>query len=150
EDPTIAACPACGNGLVESPEDCDGRGSCPVPTDICLPPGVPGACTCRDTCGTVPGIQPGEDCDGTDLGGQTCTSLGFGGGTLACAADCTFDTRGCAAASCGDGVVGVGEACDPGGIGGASASFGGATCASLGYPLGGSLVCTADCAAIVT
>ena len=37
----------------------------------------------------------GELCDGADLGGDTCTTLGFAGGTLACAAACTFDTRGC-------------------------------------------------------
>ena len=40
-------------------------------------------------------IEPPEDCDGTNLGGQTCVSLGFTGGTLACATDCTFDTSGC-------------------------------------------------------
>lgn len=35
-----------------------------------------------------------EDCDG-GLTGQTCASLGFIGGTLACSAACTFDTSGC-------------------------------------------------------
>ncbi len=39
--------------------------------------------------------QPGEECDGNDLGGQTCVSLGYVGGTLSCKADCTFDTSGC-------------------------------------------------------
>ncbi len=44
------------------------------------------------------GVQePGEDCDGSDLGGQTCESQGFGPGTLACDATCTFDTSGCSA-----------------------------------------------------
>jgi len=38
-----------------------------------------------------------EQCDGGDLGGKTCASIGLGaGGTLACAADCTLDTAGCA------------------------------------------------------
>ncbi|HEX3127669.1 MAG TPA: DNRLRE domain-containing protein [Thermoanaerobaculia bacterium] len=36
-----------------------------------------------------------EICDGSDLGGQTCTGLGFGGGTLACNANCTFNTSSC-------------------------------------------------------
>jgi hypothetical protein len=37
----------------------------------------------------------GEQCDGTDLGGESCVSLGFDSGTLACAS-CAFDTSGCA------------------------------------------------------
>ena len=37
----------------------------------------------------------GEQCDGSDLGGETCASLGFLGGTLACDASCQFDTSGC-------------------------------------------------------
>ena len=46
-----------------------------------------------------------ESCDGIDLGGQTCTSQGFSGGTLSCNGNCTFNTSGCtvcnpAGASC--------------------------------------------------
>lgn len=37
----------------------------------------------------------GEQCDGTDLGGQTCQSLGYYGGTLTCNANCTFNTSNC-------------------------------------------------------
>lgn len=36
-----------------------------------------------------------ELCDGTDLGGNTCTGLGFNGGTLACSSTCALDTSGC-------------------------------------------------------
>ena len=44
------------------------------------------------------GIREGdEQCDGDDLGGQTCSGLGYYGGTLSCKADCTFDTSGCTA-----------------------------------------------------
>src|SRR5690606_38981008 len=40
--------------------------------------------------------QGDESCDGADLGGETCPSLGFlGGGTLACTEHCTFDTAAC-------------------------------------------------------
>lgn len=46
-----------------------------------------------------------EGCDGNDLGGQTCTSLGFGSGTLACSNRCDFDTTGCA--TCAAGSAGV-------------------------------------------
>jgi hypothetical protein len=36
-----------------------------------------------------------EQCDGPDLGGQTCQSQGFSGGALGCNGDCTFNTSGC-------------------------------------------------------
>jgi len=44
----------------------------------------------------------GEDCDGTDFGGNTCTSAGipggpFSGGALTCSATCTYVTTGCTA-----------------------------------------------------
>jgi hypothetical protein len=41
-------------------------------------------------------INGSEQCDGPDLGGQTCDGLGFSGGTLGCTGSCTFDTSGCA------------------------------------------------------
>ena len=42
------------------------------------------------------GVKEGsESCDGLDLGGQTCTTLGFGSGTLSCNTNCTFNTAGC-------------------------------------------------------
>ncbi len=41
-------------------------------------------------------IDPGEECDGADLGGATCQSHGFmNGGTLTCNGDCTVNTIGC-------------------------------------------------------
>ncbi|HUE29308.1 MAG TPA: hypothetical protein VMR79_00430, partial [Verrucomicrobiae bacterium] len=145
-DPTLTPCPACGNGQIDPLEDCDGRGTCTGPGAVCVPPGSPGECTCAMTCGTVAGIQPGEDCDGADLGGATCVSLGFGGGTLACSPDCAFDTSQCGPERCGDGLVGPDEQCDPGGTGGVPPpNFRGVTC-----PAGGSLACAPDCSAIIT
>jgi hypothetical protein len=45
--------------------------------------------------------ETGEACDGADLAGATCQSLGFLSGTLACKADCSgLDTSGCVAAAC--------------------------------------------------
>ncbi|HEX7185616.1 MAG TPA: S8 family serine peptidase [Thermoanaerobaculia bacterium] len=42
------------------------------------------------------GIREGsEQCDGGDLGGQTCQSQGFSGGALSCTATCTFNTSAC-------------------------------------------------------
>jgi cysteine-rich repeat protein len=116
---------------------------------VCLPPGGAEACTCAHTCGTIPGIQSGEECDGGDLGGLTCADLGFPGGVLACTPDCTLDTSACLTAVCGDGLVGPEEACDVGGIDAAPPDFGGETCETLGFPDGGDLVCTSDCGAVV-
>jgi hypothetical protein len=40
-------------------------------------------------------IQCSEECDGTDLGGETCVGLGFDSGTLGCDGGCGFDTSAC-------------------------------------------------------
>ncbi len=40
-------------------------------------------------------VDPGEDCDGTNLNGQTCLDLGWLGGTLSCTSDCRFNTSQC-------------------------------------------------------
>lgn len=50
--------------------------------------------TLMDFCGDGV-IDVGEQCDGGDLGGASCPSLGYEGGTLACAGLCTYDTTGC-------------------------------------------------------
>lgn len=60
-------------------------------------------------------VKGGESCDGSDLDGGTCESLGYDSGALACAADCSYDTSGCTtatAAVCGDDVVEDYEECD--------------------------------------
>ncbi|MEM6732578.1 MAG: hypothetical protein AAF658_13555 [Myxococcota bacterium] len=49
--------------------------------------------------------SPFDWCDGDDLRGSTCETLGFQGGTLACSSDCNFDTSGCIPQECGDGMV---------------------------------------------
>ena len=52
--------------------------------------------TCPPSCGD--GAANGaESCDGSDLGGESCTSLGYASGTLACTAGCGFDLTGCVA-----------------------------------------------------
>ncbi len=50
----------------------------------------------------------GEDCDGIDLNGATCTSEGFASGVLACDANCVFDTSACVAFAPGGGGGGGG------------------------------------------
>jgi len=41
-----------------------------------------------------------EECDGADLAGESCASLGFTNGTLSCTPACSFDTALCGAAQC--------------------------------------------------
>ena len=56
---------------------------------------VNGACTGGGAvCGNGV-IEAGEDCDGDNLGGATCESLGNGSGVLFCASNCTYDTSEC-------------------------------------------------------
>ena len=40
-------------------------------------------------------LQEGERCDGAELGGASCASLGFRGGTLRCSDDCALVTSDC-------------------------------------------------------
>lgn len=80
-------------------------------------------------------IEPGEECDGSDLGAESCVSLGFVSGTLACTPACTFDTSACS--NCGNGVADAGEDCD-------GADLGGQTCEDLGFA-SGSLSCSGAC-----
>ena len=44
-------------------------------------------------------VDSGEQCDGSNLNGQSCASQGLKGGTLSCNADCTFDTTQCMSGS---------------------------------------------------
>ncbi len=109
---------ACGNGSLESGEDCDdGNGT---DGDGCNSCTVEGGWTCvgtPSTCTPICGngmIHGGEDCDGSNLGGESCTGLGFTGGTLACTGSCAFDTSGCTSTTCGNGSIESGEECDDG------------------------------------
>lgn len=112
---------SCGNGICESSED---EVSCP---HDCL------AAICGN--GVVEG---NEGCDGDDLAGESCVSMGYDEGTLVCTEHCTFDTSGCRMSSnCGNGVVDSGEACD-------GMDLNGQTCLSLGFT-GGTLSCSSDC-----
>ncbi|OGQ88936.1 MAG: hypothetical protein A2289_13610 [Deltaproteobacteria bacterium RIFOXYA12_FULL_58_15] len=54
---------------------------------------------CHEPCGNDT-IEAGEQCDGDDLGSETCITLGSAGGTLACANDCQFDLSACTALTC--------------------------------------------------
>ncbi|MCW5890223.1 MAG: hypothetical protein KIT14_06685 [bacterium] len=79
-------------------------------------------------------ISQGEVCDGSDLGGQTCASLGYARGKLRCV-ECHLDTRNCT--FCGNDEKGDDEECD-------GSDFGDTTCGALGFT-GGTLACSEKC-----
>jgi hypothetical protein len=84
------------------------------------------------------GVKDGsESCDGSDLGGKSCTSFGFAGGTLTCTASCGFNTSGCQPIVCGNGTIDPGEQCD-------QDNLNGQTCESLSFAFG-TLTCGAGC-----
>jgi hypothetical protein len=75
--------------------------TCPA---VPAPVGVCGASQCGNgqidscmsgTCNEGGCTMSTESCDGDNLGGATCVSLGFSGGTLACNGGCEFDVSGC-------------------------------------------------------
>ncbi len=77
----------CGNSIVNVGETCDDgnnnqNDSC---TNLCQ------AAICGDNV-----IRSGvEQCDGSDLGGASCVSRGYAGGSLSCGGACIFDVSGC-------------------------------------------------------
>ncbi|TXD41156.1 hypothetical protein FRC96_04870, partial [Lujinxingia vulgaris] len=97
------------------------------------------ACTIDPVCGDDTVNQGSESCDGADLGGETCVSQGFDGGTLGCNTSCGFDTSACTTDPvCGDDTVNQGsESCD-------GTDLGGESCTSLGFAPG-TLGCATTC-----
>ncbi|MBU1242314.1 thrombospondin type 3 repeat-containing protein [Myxococcota bacterium] len=93
-----------------------------------------------DPCGNGE-INDGEICDGDVLAGETCASMGYYGGALACQLNCLdYDLTDCMTfGQCGDDVrqVEQGEACD-------GLELSGHTCMDFGCR-SGTLACAADC-----
>jgi hypothetical protein len=126
------------DGTLNDPTDTDGGWSVEIaapPPDVIFKDGFDTTAECGNAI-----LETGEDCDGSDLGGQSCPSLGFMFGTLACTPACTFDTSACS--NCGNGTIETGEACD-------GANLAGQTSQSQGYA-SGSLSCEVDCASFDT
>jgi cysteine-rich repeat protein len=76
-----------------------------------------GACEKLPVCGNGI-IEAGEECDSSNLNGQTCISKGYAGGTLKCSSTCKFNTTGCYPLPnlCGNGIIEAGEECDDGNL----------------------------------
>lgn len=72
-------------------------------------------------------LESGEQCDGAQLGGQTCQSKNYTGGTLSCAAGCVFNVSACVNNSTPPPVTGSGGGGGGGGGGGYSPYPSGAT-----------------------
>jgi hypothetical protein len=82
-------------------------------------------------------IQPGQQCNGTNLDGQTCKTLGYISGSLACSPTCQFDTSGCSRI-CGNGQCDALKQCD-------GTNLCGHTCAQWGF-----YSCDATCNLVTT
>lgn len=139
----------CGDGKAAGTESCDGND---LRNQTCQTLGYYGeqlacsascgwdlsSCEITGQCGDGVIQQPAEQCDGLELNGATCASMGLGAGTLTCNAQCRFDTSGCEIQPvCGDGVRQGAEECE-------NTNMGNASCESLGFT-GGTLTCTPTC-----
>lgn len=86
-----------------------------LPRGFFVPPPAPSP-TPPATCGNGR-VDPGEDCDGTDLAFLDCSDATGSdqdcSGTLACRADCTYDVSACDCPCSGDLDCGVPVDCDP-------------------------------------
>jgi len=107
--------------------------SCLLATGVRDPDCNPGVCGDGTTGGW-------EACDTLDFAGQSCVSLGFAAGTLACDSGCRHDVTACVRHPCGDDSADGNEICD-------GADLAGQDCTSILAHrfVGGTLSCNATC-----
>lgn len=82
-------------------------------------------------------IDEGEDCDGAELAGASCQTLGHVEGDLLCSEQCQYDEQQCSSPGCGDGELDPGEACDCGAGECTAPQLNNLSCSSLPAPQGG-------------
>jgi hypothetical protein len=133
----------CGDGSIEPGEKCDGAN---LDNKTCETVGggfAAGTLKCKNDCSDFDTSgcttascgndrqEGSEECDGTDLDGQTCARLGMGGGTLMCDSLCKFDVSECTnlPAQCGNNIVEGTEKCD-------GTDLAGKTCQTMGFTSG--------------
>ncbi len=116
---------ACGDGTLDATEACDPAMALEVSCGslgyhggelICTPDCTldAGGCEAFGRCGDSLVQAADEDCDGANLNGNSCQSLGYAGGVLLCGDDCRFVVSQCESL-CGNSLVEPDEACDDGG-----------------------------------
>ena len=94
---------------------------------------------CDAACGNGV-IEANEQCDGTNVGGESCQSLDFDEGVLACTGACIFNTSDCDHV-CGNDNVDGNEICD-------GTSIPNADCTDLGFSNPDGIVCAVDCGSV--
>jgi hypothetical protein len=115
-----SSCNNCGNNIVDTGEDCDGD----VAGETCLSLRYHGgvlSCTVQclydltdcelfGMCGDGEiDYANDEECESSNLDGETCITMGYDSGELSCLDSCEMDTSGCAS---GCNVDGYYEVCD--------------------------------------
>ncbi|MBU1510374.1 DUF4215 domain-containing protein, partial [Myxococcota bacterium] len=117
---------SCGDNFLDPGEACDGTA---LPVTECTELGFyvqNGTISCRSDCTIDTSVcslfcgddviqgGEGEQCEGTNLNGNDCTTQGYSSGSLSCdAVTCRFDTTGCVS-QCGNGILETVEGCDDG------------------------------------
>ncbi|MDP6547363.1 MAG: hypothetical protein QF917_00170 [Candidatus Woesearchaeota archaeon] len=148
--------PFCGDGTIQSGEHCDGSlfGAIDACNDLDFSGGTitcqsncfldTSKCQPQSECGNGI-IDPGEECDGTNLGPLTenCEDYDqiFTGESISCNSNCKIDTSSCfgTRGTCGDGSINIGEKCD-------TINFGEINdCTDYGEFAEGLLECNANC-----
>lgn len=119
--------PTCGDGTVNQiTEQCDLGSQNGVPGSGCT-----SSCATEQSsvCNNNGAVEGAEICDGNDLNGETCQSMGFDGGQLNCVL-CQFDTSSCTKTGpvCGNNITESGEQCDLGALNGITGSGCTASC----------------------
>jgi MYXO-CTERM domain-containing protein len=137
--------PVCGDGNIDAGETCDDNNtansdgcdsSCHVESGWeCS--GTPSSCNLICGNGTID-TGEGEQCDGTNVGGQNCSDFGYMPGPLSCDSSCQLDFSQCTPAlDCGNNQIDTGEDCD-------GTNLDGESCTSLGFA-SGTLTCAPGC-----
>lgn len=120
-----------GTDPTTSADESTSTGSTPVDPDTTTGP---------ELCGNLE-LDPGEICDGRELAGESCPSLGYDTGVLSCTSDCAgYDTGRCSYFNCGNALIEGREVCD-------GPDLGGVTCESEGFD-SGTPGCANDCSAL--
>ena len=115
----------------------------PVWPDGCQPPdpGGTGGTGSAALCGNGH-IDPGESCDGYNVGFDSCSRFGFAAGRLKCTSDCAgYDDSECTPAVCGNGIVEGFEECD----GAQFSLLYSSRCVDIPGFVGGTITCSSLC-----